>query len=261
MTNYVALSKIEHSEVKIQTVSTLPEYSGISFLPIYGIEISKLSLKFPLAFASDGKDNYSLCILCSLSEEMPNGWLDHDNKWVGDYLPATIRQKPFTILKNSEDQLVVCIDEESELIGDEGESIFVEGELTENMLQFIESLKACYVSGQNVQQIILQLKELELIIPWDIHFLDEKQVHTESKGAFRIDEEMLFNLSDQQWLSLKNKGALPLIYAQLLSMGNLKVLLSNLRAKHIHALQLDDEQGLLDFSLTNEQDSLNFESI
>ena len=223
MTNYVALSKIEHSEVKIQTVSTLREYSGISFLPIFGIEIPKLSLKFPLAFASDGKDNYSLCILCSLSDEMPNGWLDHDNKWVGDYLPATIRQKPFTILKNSEDQLVVCIDEESELIGDEGESIFVEGELTENMLQFIESLKACYVSGQNVQQIILQLKELELIIPWDIHFLDEKQARTNSKGAFRIDEEMLLNLSDQQWLSLKNKGALPLIYAQLLSMGNLVV--------------------------------------
>ena len=112
-----------------------------------------------------------------------------------------------------------------------------------------------------MQIITLQLKELELIIPWDIHFLDEKQARTNSKGAFRIDEERLLNLSDQQWLSLKNKGALPLIYAQLISMGNLEVLLSNLRAKHIHALHLDNEKGLLDFSLTNEQDSLNFESI
>ena len=261
MTNFVALSKTEHSNVKIQRARRLSDYSGISFLPIYGIEVPRLSLKFPLAFASDGEDNYSLSILCSLSDEMPNGWLDNENKWVGDYLPATIRQKPFAILKNSEGQLVVCIDEESELIGDEGESIFVEGELTENMLQVKEFLEAIYVSGQRVQQIILQLKELELIIPWDIQFLDEKKAPTQSKGAFRIDEERLQNLSDQQWLSLKNTGALPLIYGQLLSMDNLKVLLRNLSEKHTHALQLEEEKELLDFSFADEQDNFNFDSI
>jgi hypothetical protein len=261
MTNYVVLSKTEHSNVKIQPAHALPDYSGISFLPIYGIEIPRLSLKFPIAFAPDGEDNYSLSILCSLTDEMSNGWLDHNNKWAGDYLPAIIRQRPFSIVKGDGDRLLVCIDEDSELIGDEGEAIFVEGELTENMLQVKEFLEAIYVSGQRVQQIILQLKELELIIPWDIQFLDEKKAPTQSKGAFRIDEERLLNLSDQQWLLLKNEGALPLIYGQLLSMGNLKALLSNLAAKYTHALESEEERAVLDFSLGDEEDSLIFDAI
>lgn len=261
MTNFVVLSKKKHSDVKIKPARTLFDYSGISFLPIYGIEVPQLSLNYPLVFASDEEDNYHLAILCSLSDEMPNGWVDHNGKWSGDYLPAIIRQRPFAMVPDAEHQLVVGIDEDSELIGDEGVAIFVEGEPSEGLLQGTEFLTTIYASNQRVRQITLQLKELELIIPWDIEFLNEKEIPSQCEGAFRIDEERLNNLNDEEWLLLKSEDALPLIYGQLLSMGNLKVLLRNLKAKYTHATELEEQKDGLDFSLGDEHDSLNFDEL
>ena len=92
-------------------------------------------------------------------------------------------------------------------------------------------------------------------------FFNEEQTPTQTQGAFRIDEERLNNMDDKEWLLLKNEGALPLIYGQLLSMGNLKVLLSNLQAKYNYAAEVETLTDALDFSLGDDEDNLTFDEL
>jgi hypothetical protein len=266
MTSFVPLTYEHHREVRIGPEGGLTEFSNLSLLPIYDLEIPKLAGSFPLAFAPESPlpfaqdtDDYRFCLLCSLSDGMPNGWINHEGKWVGKYLPAVIRQRPFTVLMNENEELVLCIDEDSPLIMGEGEPLFEDGSPTEFLTRVKQYLPALYNSGVRTSNIIKLLQELDLFTPWEIQFFNEEEVATTVQGVFRINEEKLKQLNDEDWLSLKNAGAMPLIYGQLMSTGNLQTLAFNLQSKINYTKDLEIPQESIDFALGGDNDTLDFD--
>ena len=269
MASYVPLTFEDHREVRIGAGGGLADFSNISLLPIYDLEIPKLAASYPLVFARESPlpfaqdtDGYRFCLLCSLSDGMPNGWIDLEGKWVGEYLPAVIRQRPFTVLMNEEEELALYIDEDSPLIMGEGEQpLFEDGSPTEYLTRIKQYLPALYNSGLRTSKIMKLLQELDLFTPWEIQFLNEEEVATTIQGVFRINEEKLSQLNDEDWLSLKNEGAIPVIYGQLVSTDNLKILALNLQSKINYAKGLQISQESIDFTLGGDNETFDFDNL
>ena len=261
MPSFVPVTYEKHSEIRI----TLPpeglvEFTNISLLPIYDLEIPQLAVSFPLVFASEA-EGYTLSLLCSLSGDMPNAWIDHDGKWVGRYLPAIIRQRPFTSLVNDKDELELCIDEDSPLIADEGTPLFKNESPTKYLETAREFLPALYGSGNRTGRVMRLLQGLDLITSWEVQCSKQDNTSFKVEGLFRIDEDKLKQLNDEDWLSLRDQGAMPIIYGQLFSMANLQTLANNLESKINYTKDLKISQESFNFALGGDGDTLNFDDM
>jgi len=261
MVQFVQLSKDKYSEHALLDLNDLTGYANRVTLPIYGAEISRLALQYPLAFIQQ-ENGFGIHLLCSLSSESPNAWITSEGKWLGNYIPAIIRQSPFTVLPNDEGERIICVDQDDPRLGDAGRSLFNNGEPTEFLNNIIKLLEQLYFNGEGTQKAINLISSYELIIPWPITVSHSEEFEIPVKDIFRIDEAKLNQLEDDQWLALKHVGAIPLIYGQLLSMGHLGKLLQILK----HRVGVTSNRAVaaenLDAFFGEDDDSaLNFDNI
>ena len=225
MPKITPLSRVEHANLRIKAQTHCKELINVSALPIYAFEAAIIAGEYPLVFTKDG-DKFLLVLPCSLSEKLPSAWISREGKWLPKYLPAVIGQRPFKILPTKEGKGVLCIDEESTLIGDVGNLLFNEdGSVTEYLAGKSEILKGLYQNAIKTEKIVNMLQELNLFIPWGIKVAEPGAEPRDVEGVYTVDEQKLNDLSDENWLELKNQGAIPTIYAHLLSTRNINKLL------------------------------------
>src|SRR5690606_28709359 len=111
--------------------------------------------------------------------------------------------------------------------------------------------------AQVTARLCALLVEHNLIQPWNV------QIKTESgeqpvQGLFRVDEAALNMLSAEAFEALRQGGALPLVYCQLLSMQHLQVL-CRLAGEHAAAqAMLDPESGDLDLEYLHDDGNIRF---
>jgi len=261
MVQFVALSKEKHAEFALSDLNDLSAYVSRPTLPVYGAEISRLALHYPLAFIHQ-EQGYGVHLLCSLSSELPNAWITPEGKWLGNYIPAILRQSPFTIVPNDEGKRIVCVDQDNPRLGDQGRPLFEAGQPTEFLSGMIKLLEQLYLNGVGTQKAIDLIASYELIVPWPLIVRRGEEQELPIKGVFRIDEAKLNQLEDDQWLALRRAGAIPLIYGQLLSMGHLAKLLQILQHKtDLLANNAVAAENLNAFFGEDDDSGLNFDSI
>jgi hypothetical protein len=261
MVNYVPLSKQKHVDQHIVGVKDLKSFVKRLTLPVYGAEVSQLALQFPLGFVRQG-EGFVLHLLCSISAELGNVWITEEGKWLGAYLPAIFRQQPFIILPNEQGEKVVCIDEESTLLGDNGSSLFEDGKPSEFLNAMIEFLEKLHVNGLSTQKAIDLMASFDLIVPWEIKVKQSEEKEIPVEDFFKIDEVKLNQLDDSEWIALKKVGAMPFIYGQLLSMRNLGTLMKILKLKvDKRSSKPVTTDNLQTFFGEDENDALNFDGI
>ena len=151
-----------------------------------------------------------------------------DGRWLGGYVPAFLRSYPFALVpKQGTDQLVLCIDTDSGLVVDgnaAGEDfIGPDGNISPALKKALDFLNALELSRRATDVAVAALAEAGIIQPWQIK-LKAEQAERAIAGLYRIDEVGLNALADDAFLKLrKTSGALPIAYAQLLSMGQLGI--------------------------------------
>ena len=261
MAHFIPVSSVKHKNTGITPVNDLSDYSSRVTLPVYGIEVSRLARNFPLVFVKQG-ESFGLHLLCSLSKQIPNLFITEQGKWLGDYLPAMIRQRPFTVLSDEDNNRILCIDDESPLLVNDGKMLFDDGEPSEFLQQISTFLDALFVNGLATQKAVDLLHRFELIIPWDIQIKQTDDSSVPLTGVFRIDESRLNQLEDDKWLDLKKAAVLPLVYGQLLSMGNLGRMAKLLKQKDLKVSQdTVSTDNLSSFFGEDNDDVLNFDGL
>ena len=101
-------------------------------------------------------------------------------------------------------------------------------------------------SRMATNNMVKALAEAEVIREWPLKIKVGEETRNVS-GLFCIDEQKLNSLEDEQFLTLRKAGALPLAYAQLMSMDNIQILekLNQMRQKAAEPeLDLEDVDGL-----------------
>jgi len=103
MPKITPLSKREHANVKVKAQTHFDEFTNVSVLPVYAYEAASIARTHPLVFIKND-ENFSLALPCSLSEKLPSAWISKEGKWLTEYVPAAIKQRPFTVLLQDKDR-------------------------------------------------------------------------------------------------------------------------------------------------------------
>jgi hypothetical protein len=126
---------------------------------------------------------------------------------------------PF-VLNHTEEQSILCFDQDSELVNeDEGHALFDNKgnqsewlqEQGEKVVQYVEKSFA-------TTNFIAMLLDNELLAPQTLNLKLENEEGYTLNGLYAIDEKKLNGLSDESFNAIRKTGALPAIYAALLSM-------------------------------------------
>lgn len=227
MAKFVPLSRQKHGDKTWKRPDTHRFAAQEALVPLVGREVATAAVNMPMGFTKEG-EGYQLVALLSFVPGS-NLFVNDEGKWVGTYIPAAFRSYPFRLLRvEGQDNMVLCIDEESEFIKDgPGEEIFFDAgdRPSKSVTQTGEFLKQLERSRQATAFAVSALAEAGLVVPWSINVKagDKKKP---VKGIYRIDEKALNGLNTEQFEKLRKVGAVSLAYAQLISMSRLEVLQS-----------------------------------
>jgi len=218
MANVQPISSTQHGDVKIKDNATLAQSKNRHFAPVVVQEFVPASQEFPVIFIKDSETGTfrSIALLGLKPEE---NLFYADDAWQATYKPEGLTLSPF-LLNQGEDTSLLCLDVDSDLINKElGERLFDEqGNQTEwlkdqgeKVVQYVEKTYA-------TQNFIKLLLDNDLISSQTLNLKLENQEQYTLSGLYSIDEKKLNALSDEAFNALRKTGALPAIYASLLSM-------------------------------------------
>lgn len=219
------LQVITFDAFKSKSWKPVPNYGLFSknvICPLSAQELAHALLDMPIAFIKTD-DRFSIVAVLGLLQDR-NLFVDEAGNWLGRYVPAHYRSYPFVLALNSsaEDQLVFCIDEDSGLISetDENEPFFDSDEsLSTRLKAILELLEALHNNHLVTNLICSKLFEKGLLQPWQLEIKsgsDSQQI----EGLFTVNETALNALAPDDFLELRELGALPVAYCQLLSVQN-----------------------------------------
>lgn len=197
--------------------------AGYHTAPLSAPEIPVAALNMPLAFIK-ARERFILAAVLSPKPGENLFLAPKDGRWLGAYVPASIRRYPFWLKVEPEKKETLFVDETSGLVDSDpnaGEPFFnLNGEWTDSLKQLVQFLRQTEQSRMVTENAVSFLAGAGVITEWNYKLAatDEKPVQT---GLYRIDEVRLGNLPDADFLKLRRTGALKVAFAQLLSMGNM----------------------------------------
>ncbi len=194
-------------------------------VPITLVEMPIAMRDYPLLFI--GETDLTLAVIMGLKPDQ-NLFIDQKNDWEADfYIPAYIRRYPFILAEQDQSQnLVLCIDDTRETVQKKTKDRFYQDGVAADFVKNAASFAQNYFeAGIKTNDFCKTIKALDLLTPLNLDLVKDLGFRRVSC----IDEEKLKKLSDADYLSLKKKGYMAFIYAQLFSMNNWQ----NLYQRHL----------------------------
>ena len=221
MPRFAAVSRERHSQKKWQRFNGYAFAAADALAPIVGAELARAALSMPCAFLEQSGRYTLVAILSPIPGR--NMFIGPDGRWFGPYVPAWLRLYPFRLLaQQGSDQLVLCVDEESGLVVERsaaGEDFFDgEGNLSPALKPVYKALTEMERSRRGTDLTVAALAQAGVIRPWQITLKTDQGAQAIS-GLHRVDEAALLALPDDVFLKLRTAFALPIAYAQMLSVG------------------------------------------
>jgi len=224
------LNATQHGKMKIRQVEKSPVIAQTHAIPVTVDEFGLAQRHYPIVFSIG--DNPIPIVLMGLNEGV-NVFLDPDGRPVDStvYIPAYIRRYPFLLarLTATTDELSLCFDPSSEAVGefDQGENLFdgdQPSDATKAILEFCEQFET---AGQRTSAFMEDLKKSGLLMDGEVAIQPEGyQQPFIYRGFQMIDEEKLRDLRGDELRKMNQNGMLPLMYAHLFSLTQMREVFS-----------------------------------
>jgi hypothetical protein len=223
--NLEPLSSNVHGSYRTRSAATAPFLASAHAIPITIDEFVAAQRFYPIVFSVG--DNPVPLALMGLNEGV-NVFVDADGKLLGEaYIPAYIRRYPFMLarLRPDADELSLCFDSSSELVGDfeEGQTLFDNGqtsETTNGILKFCEEFE---LSAQRTGQFMKELADLDLLIDGEVSIQPGDAPQPFIYRGFRmVAEEKLRDMRGDTLRKINQNGILHLIMAHMFSMPQIR---------------------------------------
>ena len=192
--------------------------------PLVVQELAKACMSLPIAFI---QQNDAFVPHAVQGLEQGRNLFVVNGKWVAPYIPAAYRGYPFALAQGDGDDLHLCVDMDSGLVGaGEGfdQPFFDDaGEAAKPVKDALNFLQQIHRNRAVTKRVCAALAAEDLFQPWPLTVQGpdgERRVD----GLFRIDEARLNTLDPDSLARVQKAGGLPVAYCQLLSMGNIQTL-------------------------------------
>lgn len=211
------LDRTKDANLKVSRPTHFRFAAKTNAIPLLVDEFPMAAAHYPIVFA-DGPTPIPAAVVGLQNDT--NLFIDSQGRWLNNaYLPAYIRRYPFILMDDAErKQFVLCIDEASDMLGQNGEYPLFEGEqpssFTQSAMEFCAALRQ---QGDVTDNFVKTMKKLDLLMPNDakIDMRDGSQMQL--SGFLVINPQKFDALPDAKILEWRKNGWLGLIYAQLLS--------------------------------------------
>ena len=222
----VPLQNDKHAKLKVSESGDYRRYKDLHLIPILTQDFFTLGAEFPLVFVKDSRGEQFVPVAIMGLREGHNLFCQTE-EWKSRIIPIRFNNAPFSMVRVDEksDQLAVLIDEESSMLSEtEGAPLFKEdGGKTAYLEQRIEHLMKTAEQTVQTEGICKLFKEKDLLATQQLqlqHRQDSPRYNID--GVYSIDEKKLNALSDDDFLDLRKQGMIPLIYAHLSSLQQLR---------------------------------------
>ncbi len=228
----VALNEGQHKDLRLKPLSQCSAAYGFArtanSVPIVPVELAEVAREYPIGFVVAPDGGYLPVALLGLRDQ-ENLFVTPDGMWSAHYIPAFVRRYPFVPATGPKGDLLVGIDAEAECLrGTEGEALFVDGKpgkALEQAMGYLREFHAAGVAGAAASKRLAArglLREVGTLaqLPNGERF--------QLSGLHVIDEEKLRALDQSAVFEMFKSGDLQLVYAHLMSLGNLQRLVDRL---------------------------------
>src|SRR3982751_3428333 len=220
------LNVTQHGQMRVRTVTNMGDVGRTHAIPLTTDEFTLVQRHYPIVF-SIGDAPIPMALM-GLNEGV-NVFLGEDGltRDQQTYVPAYIRRYPFLLarLRPETDELSLCFDPTSGAVGefDEGEPLF-DGDqpsaATKAILEFCEQFEA---AGLRTNAFIEELVKTDLLMDGEVAIqpegFDQPFVY---RGFRMIDEAKIRELRGDELRKMNQSGMLPLIYAHLFSLSQMR---------------------------------------
>lgn len=219
MSSLIPISYKNHATKRWITPNSFEFVREKNLLPVVIDELNQVILEMPIVFV-EHNDKFILCALLGYHPNI-NLFVAENGKWKADYVPQILKKWPFYSFSNKNNELVLCVDENSDQISEfEGQPFFDNkgnpSSQIKKMITFIQHYEYNNIMTENACSI---LNKYNLIKPWPA-VVDKRKLN----NIYKIDEKSLNNLSDEDYLALRKHGAIYIAHCQLISQHQLKAL-------------------------------------
>ena len=227
----MALDRNDHRFMRLRwPIADWTVAAKLNAIFIAGVEFGDAARDYPVVFVAagqdeDGKVAVAPIAVLGLTKEH-NLFIDGAG-WRGQYIPAVLRAYPFAIGRIDDGQFAICFDASCPaLSGTEGEAMFnAQGEPTEFMKNIQQQLENLEGEIQRTKLLCHLLRDMELLreMRFDGVLPDGSKIAVD--GFLTVDDTKLNALPDDKVLELHRSGALGMVHAHYVSLGNMSKLL------------------------------------
>ncbi|WP_299073187.1 SapC family protein [uncultured Paraglaciecola sp.] len=226
--NMIPLDPVKHKNLRINVDRNYSHVSHQNMTALLASEFLQASTNFPIVFVKqpDTGKFKSVALLGLDSEE---NVVFANNKIHSNYIPINIRRYPFAAgAKNAkEDEMILCIDENSRLLNEkEGVEIFDENGKPSAATNQVTTMLTDILAKDAATDIFIEfLVENDLLQAAEVKLTLGEEGERKLNGLYKVDEEALNELDDDEVLTLYKRKYFPAIYAHLASLSQFQRLL------------------------------------
>jgi hypothetical protein len=207
----VALDRNAHARLKVRDPENYLFTANAPLLPLLTAEFAPIAREYPIVFMND--EGTIIPVALTGMPQGKNLFLNEKGLWDARYVPAYVRRYPFVFVETAPEQFTVCIDSTSSLLNEkEGTPLFKRlGEY-----QRVMGLTRAFMQRLADAKLLMEANA-KADLPDGRSFV--------WRGFWVVDETRFRDLPEatlKEWFA---SGELGLIYAHLLSLGNLAELL------------------------------------
>lgn len=223
----VVLNNEQHKDLRVLGQFSLESVNDRHIAPLMLQEFAAAAAFYPIFFLQVNEEFAPVAVFGL--KEGQNLFIK-DQKWEGQYVPAGIRAYPFSLAQASDDQLLLCVNEQADNISrTEGQALFNEDNTPTEFFDGVNKFFRDYIDANAVSRnIMAQIKEMGLLKADGLQYRDLAGKEHRLNGFFVIDREKFEALSDEQFLSLRKFGVLQAIYAHFSSLDRIGSLITRL---------------------------------
>ncbi len=223
----VPISRDTHARTKIRPLQSLAFAAAHTAIPLYGGEIVTMSHELPVIFLAEAGSYPPAAEYGKRSGQ--NLLIDDQGRWLGTHVPALWRRGPFRLARvagSADDNMVLCIEDSSDLVNEtEGQPLFDDtGAPTAIVSTATSLLSQLERDSRTTRTICEALDRLGLIVPWRLEIPQSDGRKLAVSDLFQVEEAKIATLSGDDLVTLRDVGALAVIYAHLLSLSKISLL-------------------------------------
>lgn len=225
MSEPTALDFEKHGNLRLSESQDFTQFKSQYLVPVVLHEFSTLATDFPLVFVrNSGTGDFVPTALMGLREGV--NLFCQQPEWPATFIPSTFLLPPFSAHRTQveSEEAVIAIDEESELLSTSmGEPLFdADGKYTPYLQKRIDQV--IEVTRHSLQSLNLckYIAKMNLLKTGTLSLqYNSSAPKYELEGVYTIDEEAIQKLSDEDYLELRRRGLVPMIYSHLTSLHQL----------------------------------------